>query len=121
VVDGAGATSIEVLEGVGTTGAGTEVVEAIETRVEVVEALGALEWKNWCPCLLSVVVDETVVSSALAQTVIVTGTVTMSVSISVTQTTSRLLRGAALAMAPKSAEAAMIPKDFILIMMLKEV
>jgi hypothetical protein len=121
VVDGAGATSIEVLEGVGITGAGTEVVEATETEVEVVEALGALEWKNWCPCLLSlVVVVETVVSSALAQTVIVTGTVTMSVSISVTQTTSRLLRGAALAMAPKSAEAAMIPKDFILIMMLRE-
>jgi len=67
-----------------------------------------------------VVVEAVVVSSAPAQTVIVTGTVTMSVSISVTQTTSRLLRGAALAIAPKSAEAAIIPKDFILMVMLRK-
>jgi hypothetical protein len=66
-----------------------------------------------------VVVETAVVSTASAQTVMVTGTVTMSVAISVTQTTSRLARGAALAMAPKRAEPAMIPKDFILIMMIK--
>jgi hypothetical protein len=91
-----------------------------ETTASGVEVVEALEWKNWCPCLLEEVVVDTEVSSASAQTVIVTGTVTISVAISVTQTTSRLLRGAALAMAPKSAEAAMIPKDFILIMVIRK-